>query len=934
MKIYTYSNPFKLTQASFWKDIAKYPHLTVSQTLVQGLTSLYGRNEFSFIYTIDDFIKNFYKTWENEPENNILQYNSISNEIDKIVDPKLKSAMKFNQREMMDAIRFLIELDIEPKDLEKPKLTKEQERFLELYDNIKDNFEWKALEYKEMLDPEELAEEIKATLLELLNGEVKKSQIQIDNFKGRKKRNKKKELEYLEERYNEFEEGFDEEKIEAIVLHGVHRFTPIILRTIRLLEKLDIEVIFLINYIEDYGNIFSTWEKVYGWTNQSFINDRGLEADYKGNRLGVAIGELLQGNIPDNNFPNIEFIKYDNLTTFGDFVADIFDKASIKISGGEEKVIYGTSTLSKMQQQFYAPSNSEINELLKAYFPKQFGEKHFLSYPIGQFILGIYHMWDDRDKTVKIREKALKECLTVNFFKVEGMPNPIEIYNKIKLYLSGSETIDEFIASIGILMDIVKKIENKSLASDDRLEDLKIFSFYSVSYDELFYFQDVINSIHKITRKLFDDSTDGFVNYKNHYKQLIDIISDLSNKASTITQKEIELVERVKMQFENIDKLEIEGSIEDLKETLHFYLSQKKNEDSGKWIVRNFEQIDGGILLSQSKRQKRPQDKIYHFPLLSDEKMKVKMNDLLSWPLNEAFFEVYRSRDNSNKNLDIVLTSFREYSNFLRYSLFYGTYYLKNEIHLSYIENSEGQKENPYFLLTMLNIKPKDFDINRVLNFRTIDGNNQFINSRKNIRLNNNEIKKIDCQTFSLCPYRYLVDSILDENNSYENEYQCKLAFVSTLFKNSWRSLENKPLSEVKRVVEEESEYLKPYFSFWDDIEFIDFKNRVIKYLVDRVDTNGLIESYDAYYMDIRRDFLYGKVTEAWGEDDENLVASLFNYRDNHNGRLNRSKTIEEIEDYLNNKEFEKYPENVAICEYCKSRELCLHNFKAGDFYV
>ena len=41
IKIYTYKDPFHLDKYSYWNEIKQYPHLCVSQTLVQGLDKKY-----------------------------------------------------------------------------------------------------------------------------------------------------------------------------------------------------------------------------------------------------------------------------------------------------------------------------------------------------------------------------------------------------------------------------------------------------------------------------------------------------------------------------------------------------------------------------------------------------------------------------------------------------------------------------------------------------------------------------------------------------------------------------------------------------------------------------------------------------------------------------------------------------------------------------
>ena len=49
----------------------------------------------------------------------------------------------------------------------------------------------------------------------------------------------------------------------------------------------------------------------------------------------------------------------------------------------------------------------------------------------------------------------------------------------------------------------------------------------------------------------------------------------------------------IKGRLENIENTDLTGSIDDIKESLHFYLNRIDEEsDESNWIVRNFEQLD------------------------------------------------------------------------------------------------------------------------------------------------------------------------------------------------------------------------------------------------------------------------------------------------------------------------------------------------------
>lgn len=934
-KIYTYTDPYNIdnsinsTNKNIWQEIKDFPHFCVSQTLVEGMKSKYGRKSFDVITTIDSFIKECYPFWTQDPQYKILQYNSISKAIDNIRDDRLRSSFKFNQREIMDSIRFLLELKIKPKDINREAVSREQKTFLSIYKEIYREEHWSVLNDNSISYGN--YEPVRKALENILSLEKNKIDEDIEKTRIRRFKKSKESLSnYIKSLLDSYNKN---KKIESVVFHGVHQFTPLILRFIEELETLGIEVIFLINYNPNYQKVYKTWKHVYSWIDNDIEFDKN---GYQGQKLGEAIGNIIEGNIVDDIAvlkETTKFLKFDNLTTFADYVANIFNKASKKqeslIGGFDEE--YGTAAISRMDEQFYAPVNTEINELLKAYFPKQFGEKHFLSYPIGQFILGLYNMWDQQEKKIIYREDALRECLSINFFKKEDMPSPIEIFDKIKLYFNRVSDMEEFMDCLDHLKTIIKERVLGDL--DDKYQDLSLYSFYSLSYREISYFNDVMNSLLEISSDLFFSSSNpGFVNYEDHYKKLIEIITDKSQSAEVIDEKELELIERVKLQFDSIEKLKIEGSIEDLKETLHFYLHQREDDDSANWIVRNFEQIDGGVMLNKSHKEQ----KTYHLALLSNDKMKFKTNDLLPWPLTEKFFSKYNSINNTElmENIGIIMTSMREYGNFLRYSLFYASYHLDCDICLSFIERSDGEEELPYFILKMLGLTAKEFD------YKQLYGDNhditesssylEYVLEEPPVDLRDTDLSTKEFQLFKFCPSRFVLNYLIG-SIYYKNEYHVFLAFRSLLLKNSWKKLAGKSEDMVEKIVDRELEDLKIFFPFWSEITYIDIRNKIVEQLKNNIEYekgNYIIKDFDQYYTDIKLNFLVAQVKIDW-DDDQNLIKNL-HYLSLEGYKDNRVETRREISKYL--KEIkEKYPENSAICEFCDIRELCLYSYREGD---
>ena len=218
------------------------------------------------------------------------------------------------------------------------------------------------------------------------------------------------------ERFRSLLKSKDKTKfLDKIVIHGVHRFDSKLFYFIRNLKNLGIDIIFLINYNDDYKRIYETWNNVYKWTNKELnVEDISIEEFYSD--LGIAIGKILEGDFEAINDCSLNTYKvniFDNMTSFSNSICEVYENAykSTKNTLKNDHMHNSGKILNNMRTQYYAVNNSDINEILKTYYPEQFGEKHFLAYPIGQFILGIYNMWDIEKEKIIINETRIQHHL-------------------------------------------------------------------------------------------------------------------------------------------------------------------------------------------------------------------------------------------------------------------------------------------------------------------------------------------------------------------------------------------------------------------------------------------------------------------------------------------------------------------------------------------
>lgn len=930
MKVYAYANPFSIDKAEYWDEIKKLPQLCISQTLVQGMLTCYGRTSFTVISTIQSFLNEFYKDWENSPENDIAQYVELSDQISAIQNENIKRSMKFNKRETAEALRYCMELGLEPEKFQ--VLNEEQKEFINIYKNVKDNFVWNKLD--KSVSPGkmvELNDSFKNLIIKEINKEIdkrdkettqeeRKNDLQKKIQELKEKPNKRKsslllnndnklitnkisKYSYLGE-LNEQNNFIQENKI---VLHGVHQFTPIIWRMVKHLEELGMEVIFLINYDKNFKKIYSTWEKIYYDLTGKFTYDKYSAYDRSSHMdLGRNIGEMLEGSRIARTNHGVKFNAFDNLTSFSDYVSKVYEQAK-KDSGTKG----GSNTLSHMSKQFYAVSSQEVNDILKAQYPDQYGEKHFLAYPVGSFILSLYNMWNADSNQLEIDETNLKECLSVGFFNTNVNTTAISVYDRISLCFKNTITLDDYINRIRELKDNKISLEK----TKDLNEFFSKMSFYSVTLEELDYFESILNDLKEISIKVFNTNADNKVNYKMHFSKLMEIIKQKCKEDSKYIDKaQLALVNEISDKLNPTSGLEsVNGLVEDLKEAIHFYLSRRKDNenDSANWIVRDFEQIDGGVLLSKDAR-----NKTYHYALLSDKNMKGKEKQVYKWPLNDDMINGY---DENHSGIRLIVTAKKEYKNFLRYSLFYGTYFLNGTIELSYIVNSEGEKDIPYFILSMLGLKPNgketeiDYDDGDIQQFED------------DIIDNTIKISALDKKLYSICPGKYLYNSIMNNKFCYKNEFHCRYYYIILLRMLTWKNSVGKSYEEVCRILDSKNNEFKKYLPFWNEVDFIDIAQKAKNDLNDCIESkNKKIKNYDS-----QQNYISNKINF--------LVSAIYDESDGHKQNIMKFDKCDEraVRVFLSKNSADKSnTTDERICEYCNQRDVCLNKFLEGDNYA
>ncbi|MFU7514617.1 hypothetical protein [Clostridium sp. HCS.1] len=920
MRIIGYDDPRKLNEIDEWNELKNYHHFCISQTLVQGLSREFGRTEFKVLTTVDKLIKKFYREWSDNKERDVKHFLDIRRYIQEIKDLKLKKAFMENKLEVYNSVKFLIECELSTDQLNLENLTDEKKVFFDIYKKVETNIDW--AEFKE-LDSKtiySLKESIKEIVIDEINSEIsEKNNIvieeidftklvdcdkekylddiinklnhQIKTLSNENMDRSKKILKKRLENYKDILSNYENEKIEKVIFHGIHQFTPIILKLIKYLEKNNIEVIFLINYNNEFNRIYSTWDKVYKWTGCKI--EKKITG-YKYDQLKIAknYASIVEGNFEDISEDNdgISITKFDNYTEMAHYIADKYEEAKQSI----KEDFSPTKILAKMEEQFYSVDGTNINNILKVYFPEQFEQKHFLAYPVGQLILAIYNLWDESKNQIIIKEEVIKECLSTNIWarnKDNIKYTPLEIFEYIKVYFEDLEecSIERYLERIKILIEKIQVIDG--LKPENRKRDYKKLGFYNLSLNEILYFESIILEIKKLIEILMGDGRE--VNMINHYKTLLTLISKRINDDDNF-KKEVSFVKEIEERIKKLDGSTNE-SIGAIKETLHFYLAQNKDGNTSNWIVRDFNQIDGGILLADPNAKERKfKEKIstYHFMEVSDSDMQGKKKVSLSWPLDESIFI------NNNNILEVINLCKSEYKNYLRFTLFYALFYVGEiDIKISYIENKEENfKEQLYYVLRMLNLKENVVLNNENLNFKSKNS----INSENTI-ISDNTIRELDVINYNFCEDRFLYESIIEGNGSYKNNFLIKQYLKNFIAISVY---EKRNRTNIKAGIKSVIPYANE--SLLNDLEFS--ISQKVKYLEESCKKYGGV---DLNYKEIIKDFILAK----FSKDD--LTELLTEYKISE-------KSLKEIKQYLKGGKYIGKKDIEEKCLYCKYRQICV----------
>ena len=871
--IYTYHDPYKIDQEPYWNEIKNCPYFCSAQTLVNGLRKHYkGKFDGGRVTTVKILTDSLYEDWAS-PAWIVKQHTDIDNIINEGLFTELTNAEKknisraflFNRDDVFTSIRTMFELNVDVNAVLKDKLTKEQAYILGIY--------------KKIISSD------------------KKEDFYLAQSLSEKKINLglQRAMTAIQKDYDS--SGVD---ISTVVIHGLHQFTPIALRAIDELQKYK-NVILLFNYQKQYKNVYQTWFDIYSAFDCKIVDyDRSefspvdtTSVSYRGNVLADQLGKLVNGQkkviAVDQPY---EIIEFDNMTEFAGYVADIFEEAERKDP---------SKPMHYMREQIYA-ANSSANDILKIYFPEQFGERQFLNYPIGHFFIAIANMWDSENNEILISDiNDIRECFAANILAEESPGELVSIFSRIQALFDGCSSIKQMRKRLKSL-----RKNMKYLSDSKEQEYVSHISYYALSKNDIEKIDHALEDLEDIASHFYEDFEKRAHNFREFYRKLKNYLQTDILEDRELSEEFADILRRVLMRLEEVEHIDASASFECLKSTMSIYLLQEtKPGKSANWIVRNFEQIDGDILRSGHEDP----NIIYHFACLEDEDVGAIKKAEFPWPLDDDFFEV--AQNPVDWKYQVYVKCCNEYKNFKRYALIYGLEFNRAKFKLSYVKRDGDKEREPYYLLKILGLKKT-----------------RYSSSKSSSRLEDSSKIQIagggtgnydpyDYYRFRICKYRFLTETLIESNTVYKDNFLL-LKYMEVMLENALKEdMQGKPVSEAIIIQKLNDEYdeLKKYFPFAQNVNRMDVINNIRNRLINgKAKKFSVLSAEERRHMMIRELFIHRKLENA-----KNVGVDIMQDKfPNVNSEQIRTELAEER---LNNTD---YTANVdAWCQFCSNRELC-----------
>ena len=375
-------------------------------------------------------------------------------------------------------------------------------------------------------------------------------------------RNRLKELETRETWNPIFVNLFGRSNIHTIVFHGFYYFTPIQEKIMNLLEKVGVQLVFLFCYNEKYPYANEIWRRTYSVENgYPPIASWNMERDDK----TEAYGEIFEGR-----------------------KADITNKLQIKEYASVMEFVHGIKHAVEQEYFIYSSNSNMANQILRDFYPEQYGERKILSYPIGQFVNTLNKMWDEDLQDIVLDKDYLIECFSSGWLSLDGMSGKQYMQDLMYImpFFEDCTQISEWEERIDLLGEIKEGVVEpfrQSLDVDDSIarwqevmgNPFLNFSVFAVSGKRLDVILKLIRQLLGMAKELFGQNQT--IRVQDHIRKL-DLILKKHELSNELYEEERELIKDLFEKLSDPTGFMMECFPSDISSALNLYMSGKFNE--------------------------------------------------------------------------------------------------------------------------------------------------------------------------------------------------------------------------------------------------------------------------------------------------------------------------------------------------------------------
>lgn len=724
-EIYTYTDLRALGTASFWKEIRNFPQITVTADLRKSLKGVKQYDKVDGLFFNDSQVQ-------------AAEFKKLS---ELAIPHWTDDETKFHETVVLaQFIRGLIHRQGDNPDM--------RHWLVGCRRNISMILSSIIMLEEAGINPEDI-QAMGNPNIELLQSSwdfLKKNDPAINNFHER--------LKQLESRnaWNPImNKLFGRSDFDTIVFHGFYYLTPLQERMIRLMEKSGYKIKILFCYDERYPYANEIWRKTYS-----------VENGYP----DISRWRKEKSIIPE---PYGQMFEGEKVT--------VPNKVSIREYASVMEFVHEIRHVREEGYFVYSSNANTVNEILKDFYPEEYGERKLLSYPIGQFVSTLNKMWDEDNQEIILEEDQLIECFASGWLAVEGQAGKEYIQDLVNMlpFFKDCRTVAEWEERIKLYENINENvIENfqkdwdidKNTARWQEImgNPFLNFSVFSVDREKREVILHLIKRVLNMAGELF--SSRDKIEVREHIRKL-DLILKQHEMSNELYEEERDLIKELFEKFSDPSGYVKECYPEDISSALNLYMCGRFRDGEIQsdriGMVSPLYQIDAAPVKQHGK---------VHICLCDVNNMPGGKKQYI-WPLTGKHIkECYKRTQNPLLvNLQHVMESVYICNRYFMYSA------LKNEnVEISWISNMEDKilAPSPYIKLISEAARIQIIPAKRKrITYQQIQDN--IYGKRRTLPYDKSKMPRNTAKEakmdFAICPMKYVFGYVVDKFPVFQSEF-------------------------------------------------------------------------------------------------------------------------------------------------------------------